>query len=82
MYLHGATGGGQPRRGCAIIIRQYETNVGPLNGAKVVARAWTDPDYRRRLLQDGTAAIDVFPGWLHTYWLTNTAACPSSGPWR
>ncbi|MFI6357592.1 nitrile hydratase subunit alpha [Streptomyces sp. NPDC050743] len=39
------------------IITQYETNVGPLNGAKVVARAWTDPDYRRRLLQDGTAAI-------------------------
>ncbi|MGW9028184.1 nitrile hydratase subunit alpha [Streptomyces sp. NPDC055722] len=39
------------------IITEYETNVGPLNGAKVVARAWTDPDYRRRLLQDGTAAI-------------------------
>jgi nitrile hydratase len=39
------------------IITTYETNVGPLNGAKVVARAWTDPDYRRRLLEDGTAAI-------------------------
>ncbi|MCC5481064.1 nitrile hydratase subunit alpha [Streptomyces barringtoniae] len=39
------------------IITQYETNVGPLNGAKVVAKAWTDPGYRRRLLQDGTAAI-------------------------
>jgi len=39
------------------IIATYETNVGPLNGAKVVARAWTDPDYRRRLLDDGTAAI-------------------------
>jgi nitrile hydratase subunit alpha len=39
------------------IITNYETNVGPLNGAKVVARAWTDPDYRRRLLEDGTAAI-------------------------
>ncbi|MGW0210032.1 nitrile hydratase subunit alpha [Streptomyces sp. NPDC003233] len=38
-------------------ITTYETNVGPLNGAKVVARAWTDPDYRRRLLEDGTAAI-------------------------
>ncbi len=35
----------------------YETQVGPLNGAKVVARAWTDPDYRTRLLSDGTAAI-------------------------
>ncbi|MFF7358496.1 nitrile hydratase subunit alpha [Streptomyces filipinensis] len=39
------------------IITRYETSVGPLNGAKVVARAWTDPDYRRRLLEDGTTAI-------------------------
>ena len=39
------------------IITNYETNVGPLNGAKVVARAWTDPEYRSRLLADGTAAI-------------------------
>lgn len=39
------------------IITRYETSVGPLNGAKVVARAWTDPDYRRRLLEDGTASI-------------------------
>ncbi|MFE3452603.1 nitrile hydratase subunit alpha [Nonomuraea sp. NPDC059194] len=38
-------------------IRMYETDVGPLNGARVVARAWTDPDYRRRLLADGTAAV-------------------------
>ncbi len=35
----------------------YQTQVGPMNGAKVVARAWTDPDYRARLLADGTAAI-------------------------
>ena len=39
------------------LITEYETNVGPLNGAKVVAKAWTDPEYRRRLLEDGTAAI-------------------------
>ncbi|HTI75130.1 MAG TPA: nitrile hydratase subunit alpha [Mycobacterium sp.] len=39
------------------IIATYETNVGPLNGARVVAKAWTDPGYRRRLLDDGTAAI-------------------------
>ncbi|MFI9802941.1 nitrile hydratase subunit alpha [Streptomyces sp. NPDC052301] len=39
------------------IITRYETNVGPLNGAKVVAKAWSDPGYRRRLLQDGTAAV-------------------------
>ena len=39
------------------IIRTYETDIGPLNGAKVVAKAWADPEYRRRLLDDGTAAI-------------------------
>jgi len=39
------------------IVRHYEEDVGPLNGAKVVARAWTDTAYRRRLLADGTAAI-------------------------
>ncbi len=38
-------------------IANYETNVGPLNGAKVVARAWTDPEYKHRLLADGTATI-------------------------
>jgi nitrile hydratase len=38
-------------------IQNYETQVGPLNGAKVVAKAWTDPEYKRRLLTDGTAAI-------------------------
>ncbi|HEY0575650.1 MAG TPA: nitrile hydratase subunit alpha [Pseudonocardia sp.] len=38
-------------------IATYETQVGPLNGAKVVARAWTDPEYKQRLLADGTAAI-------------------------
>jgi nitrile hydratase len=39
------------------LVRHYAEDVGPLNGAKVVARAWIDPDYRRRLLSDGTAAI-------------------------
>jgi nitrile hydratase len=39
------------------LVRHYEEDVGPLNGAKVVARAWVDPDYRRRLLADATAAI-------------------------
>jgi len=39
------------------IVRHYEEEVGPLNGAKVVARAWTDPAYKQRLLADGTAAI-------------------------
>jgi nitrile hydratase len=39
------------------IIRHYETNVGPLNGAKVVARAWVDPAYRERLLENATKAV-------------------------
>jgi len=39
------------------ILRHYEQEVGPLNGARVVARAWSDAAYRRRLLADGTAAI-------------------------
>ncbi len=37
--------------------RTYESDVGPMNGAKVVARAWVDPDYKQRLLEDGTNAI-------------------------
>ncbi len=39
------------------IITTYETDIGPLNGAKVVAKAWTDPQYRQWLLDDGTSAI-------------------------
>jgi nitrile hydratase len=39
------------------IVERYEHEVGPMNGAKVVARAWVDPEYRARLLADGTAAI-------------------------
>lgn len=39
------------------IIDHYEKKVGPHCGAQVVARAWTDADYRKRLLADGSAAI-------------------------
>jgi nitrile hydratase len=39
------------------IVRLYERDVGPLNGARVGARAWVDPEYRARLLENGTAAI-------------------------
>ena len=38
-------------------ITTYEKDVGPLNGAKVVAKAWTDSEYRARLLDGATAAI-------------------------
>ena len=39
------------------VVSAYAEDIGPMNGAKVVARAWTDPTYRGRLLADGTAAI-------------------------
>lgn len=39
------------------LIETYENKVGPRNGARVVARSWTDPDYRQRLMTDATAAI-------------------------
>jgi nitrile hydratase len=39
------------------IVQAYEQDIGPRNGAKVVARAWIDPAYKQQLLQDGTAAI-------------------------
>src|SRR5436309_8740965 len=39
------------------VIRTYEQDIGPLNGAKVVAHAWVDPAYKQRLLENGTAAI-------------------------
>ena len=38
------------------VIANYGERVGPLNGARVVARAWADEAYRQRLLADGTAA--------------------------
>ena len=42
------------------VVEHYETKVGPLNGAKVIARAWSDPEYRNRLLADGTKAVAEF----------------------
>lgn len=39
------------------VVEIYEKDVGPLNGAKVVAHAWCDADYKRRLLENGTLAI-------------------------
>ena len=35
----------------------YENDLGPMNGAKVVARAWVDPEFKKRLLADATAAV-------------------------
>jgi len=39
------------------IIETYETKIGPRNGARVVAKAWTDPAYKARLMSDATSAI-------------------------
>src|SRR3954447_17656833 len=39
------------------LVETYETKIGPRNGAKVVAKAWSDPEYRAWLLGDATAAI-------------------------
>lgn len=39
------------------VVASFENDMGPMNGAKVVARAWTDPEYKQWLLTDATAAI-------------------------
>jgi nitrile hydratase len=40
-----------------VIIEAYETKVGPHNGARVVAKAWSDPPFKRALLEDGSKAV-------------------------
>jgi len=40
-----------------LIVETYETKIGPRNGARVVAKAWADPEYRAWLLEDATPAI-------------------------
>jgi len=40
------------------LIDTYENKIGPRNGAKVVAKAWVDPDYKKRLLENATKAIE------------------------
>ena len=40
-------------------ISEYERDIGPLKGAKVVARAWVDPAFKRRLLKDGGAIAEL-----------------------
>src|SRR3989442_11723298 len=39
------------------LVDAYEHKIGPRNGARVVARSWVDPAYKKRLLEDATAAI-------------------------
>jgi nitrile hydratase subunit alpha len=41
-----------------LIVEAFETRIGPRNGARIVARAWMDPDFKRSLLADATAAAN------------------------
>ena len=42
------------------VVTRYNERVGPMNGAQVVAKAWTDPEFKAALLADGTKAIEPF----------------------
>src|SRR5918998_1516603 len=56
-------------------ISEYERDIGPLNGARVVARAWVDPDFKERLLQDGSAIAELgLPGGDNLVVIENTSA--------
>jgi nitrile hydratase len=48
------------------IVEFYETKVGPRNGARVVAKAWTDPAFKQALLADATAAINALGHFART----------------
>src|SRR6266508_6204100 len=55
------------------IVTLYEDDIGPRNGAKVVARAWVDPEFKQRLLEDGSAAIgELGFGGVHLKVIENT----------
>src|SRR5690349_24962730 len=41
------------------IIEAYETKIGPHNGARVVAKAWSDPAFRQALLEDASKAVSA-----------------------
>jgi nitrile hydratase len=43
-----------------LIVETYETQIGPHHGAKVVAKAWSDPAFKRALLEDATKAVATF----------------------
>jgi nitrile hydratase len=40
-----------------VVIETYETKIGPHIGARIVARAWTNPEFKRQLLEDASAAV-------------------------
>ena len=58
------------------IVEAYETRIGPHNGARVVARAWADPEFREQLLSDASVAVNsmgnVSPVGSHLIAVENT----------
>jgi nitrile hydratase subunit alpha len=56
------------------IVEAYETKIGPHIGARIVARAWVDPEFKRRLLADANAAVATIgiPGGGHLLAVENT----------
>ncbi len=60
------------------IVEAYQTRIGPRNGARVVAKAWTDPAFRQALRDDATAAVNalgnVSPVGAHLVAVENTPA--------
>ena len=60
------------------IVEAYETRIGPHNGARVVARVWNDPAFRKALLEDATVAVNgmgnVSPVGSHLIAIENTGA--------
>ena len=69
-----------------VLIETYEKKIGPRNGARVVAKAWADPDFRRWLFDDGTAAIESLGyggrSGNHLVALENTASIRSPARYR
>jgi nitrile hydratase subunit alpha len=59
-----------------LIVENYETKIGPKNGARLVARAWIDPDFKAALLKDATEAANslghVSPVGSHLIAVENT----------
>ncbi len=45
------------------IVENVETKIGPHIGARVVARAWVDPEFKKRLLEDATEAVNAVAGF-------------------
>ena len=61
------------------VIQRYEADTGPMTGARAVAKAWTDPDYRRLLLEDPRAALGQLDPIRDLMVGENTERCTTGG---